>query len=56
MKYLTELSQLTGVAAILTFPLPDIEEEDEEEEQAAEENTDNEGNAEGADVASDLGL
>lgn len=43
------------MAAILTFPLPDIEEEDEEEEQAAEENDDNEGNAEGADVANDLG-
>ncbi|KAG2175789.1 hypothetical protein INT44_000267 [Umbelopsis vinacea] len=51
---LNELNQLTGVAAILTFPLPDIEEEDEEE--VAEENDDTQANTEEMDVADDLGL
>lgn len=27
--FYTELNQLTGVAAILNFPMPDIDEEDE---------------------------
>jgi len=29
----SELDQLTGVAAILRFPMPELEEEDEEEEE-----------------------
>ncbi|KAI8576982.1 hypothetical protein K450DRAFT_254524 [Umbelopsis ramanniana AG] len=49
-----QLNQLTGVAAILTFPLPDIEEEDEEE--VAEENDDTQANSDEMDVADDLGL
>jgi protein pelota len=48
------LNQLTGVAAILTFPLPDIEDEDEEEE--VEENVENQDDSENMDVADDLGL
>lgn len=32
----TDLNQLTGVAAILNFPLPDIDDEDEEEDAAGE--------------------
>ena len=31
--FLIELNQLTGVAAILNFPLPDIDLEEEEQEQ-----------------------
>lgn len=42
------------MAAILTFPLPDIEEEDEEE--VAEENDDTQANEDKMDVADDLGL
>ena len=34
-----DLNQLTGVAAILNFPLPDLDDE-EEEEHAPEENDD----------------
>jgi hypothetical protein len=49
-----ELNQLTGVAAILTFPLPDIEEEDEEE--VADEKDDTQANSNEMDVAEDLGL
>jgi hypothetical protein len=31
-----ELSQLTGVAALLRFPMPELEEDDEEEDSAEE--------------------
>jgi hypothetical protein len=31
--FFKELNQLTGVAAILNYPLPDIEEEEEEENE-----------------------
>lgn len=33
---LSELSQITGVAAILRFPMPELEDDEEEEEEEDE--------------------
>lgn len=34
-----ELSQITGVAAILRFPMPELEDDEEEEDDDSDENT-----------------
>lgn len=34
-----ELSQITGVAAILRFPMPELEDDEEEDDDDSDENT-----------------
>jgi len=34
-----ELSQITGVAAILRFPMPELEDDEEEDDDYSDENT-----------------
>lgn len=36
----TELAQLSGIAAILRFPMPELEDEDEDENQNGIDDTD----------------
>jgi protein pelota len=40
-----QLSQLGGIAAILRFPIPDIEDEEEEEEEKEPSNNNNNNNS-----------